>query len=238
MKNLEEAIILAGGFGTRLQSAVPDLQKCMAPVAGRPFLAYIIDSLIEKGVTKIIFSLGYKYEYIVDFVEKNYPLISKHYSIETSPLGTGGALKKSLSLATSENIFVFNGDTYFDVDIQSLFQYHLSNNSICTLALKEMIDFDRYGTVETDDSFRIINFTEKKYYSKGLINGGVYCISVSDYLKQPTPEKFSFEKDYMEIKCKDNSFYGYQDNGFFIDIGIPSDYHSIHQNALFFKSTN
>ena len=221
---IREAIILAGGLGTRLRSAVPDLPKCMAPVAGRPFLSYVIDQLRMQGVEQFIFSLGYKAEAIQNYLNDNYPTLCYSVVVEDEPLGTGGAIHLAMQKVTGNNVLIANGDTLFRIQLNTLHKTHISQQAECTLALKPMTEFDRYGVVEINDSGRIISFREKQFYEDGLINGGVYLLNKSAFLENKFPEKFSFEKDYLEKGFKQKSFYGSVQNGYFIDIGIPEDF--------------
>jgi D-glycero-alpha-D-manno-heptose 1-phosphate guanylyltransferase len=220
----KEAIILAGGLGTRLRSAVPDLPKCMAPVAGKPFLHYVIGYLLKEGVDSIIFSLGYMHEVIEDFVKKNYPRLSVQFSIESEPLGTGGAIKHACGKAAEENVLVLNGDTMFKVNVNKLFHFHQSMHAACTLALKPMNNFDRYGVVEINRENYIQSFKEKQFYAQGLINGGVYALNVNAFLALGLPQKFSFEKDYLEKYYTTEKMTGLIQDEYFIDIGIPEDF--------------
>jgi len=219
-----EAIILAGGLGTRLRSAVPDLPKCMAPVNGKPFIGYVIDYFLKQGVRKFILSLGYKSEAIIGFIESVYPELQVQFAIEDEPLGTGGAIKLSCTKATEKNVFVTNGDTMFDVNLGELLEKHNSSNSNCTLSLKPMKDFDRYGVVELNNDDTISSFKEKQYYEKGLINGGLYMLDVARFLAETLPQKFSFEKEYLESLFLERKMCGLVQDGYFIDIGIPQDY--------------
>ncbi|HWJ29139.1 MAG TPA: sugar phosphate nucleotidyltransferase [Flavisolibacter sp.] len=221
---IREAIILAGGLGTRLRSAVPDLPKCMAPVAGRPFLSYVIDQLRMQGVEQFIFSLGYKAEAIQNYLNDNYPTLCYSVVVEDEPFGTGGAIHLAMQKVTGNNVLIANGDTLFRIQLNTLHKTHISQQAECTLALKPMTEFDRYGVVEINDSGRIISFREKQFYEDGLINGGVYLLNKSAFLENKFPEKFSFEKDYLEKGFKQKSFYGSVQNGYFIDIGIPEDF--------------
>ena len=235
MNNLEiagigEAIILAGGLGTRLRSAVPDLPKCMAPVNGKPFIGYVIDSFINQGVVKFILSLGYKSEAIIDYINADYPNLQVQFVIEEEPLGTGGAIKFSCTKATEENVFVTNGDTLFDVNLSEILEKHIATISNCTLSLKPMQDFDRYGVVELNPDETISSFKEKQYYKNGLINGGVYVLNVASFLDESLPVKFSFEKEYMEALFLKRKMIGIVQDGYFIDIGIPQDYLKAQQD--------
>ena len=222
MKAIKEAIILAGGLGTRLRDTVPDVPKCMAPVAGRPFLFYVINYLRLQGVEEIIFSLGYKHELITDYLAEQFPSLRYKCSIEAQPLGTGGAIALACKQATEKNVLIANGDTLFDVDITELAAMHSRNNAECTLALKPMKNFERYGVVETNATGVITRFMEKKSYAEGDINGGVYLLDRELFLSEPWPEIFSFEKDYLEKK--QSGLFGIRQDGYFIDIGIPEDY--------------
>jgi D-glycero-alpha-D-manno-heptose 1-phosphate guanylyltransferase len=218
------AIILAGGLGTRLRSVVADIPKCMAPVAGKPFLHYVIEYLLSQGIDQFIFSVGYKSQMIIAYVNEQYPTIHAQFSVEEEPLGTGGAIKRACSLVNEENVLVLNGDTIFKADINTLLSFHLKSGSDCTLTLKPMQHFDRYGVVELNDDATISNFKEKQYYSSGLINGGVYVLKVPVFLQEPLPEKFSFEKDYLEAFVNKRKMHGIVQREYFIDIGIPEDY--------------
>jgi D-glycero-alpha-D-manno-heptose 1-phosphate guanylyltransferase len=217
-------IILAGGLGTRLRDTVPDLPKCMAPVAGRPFLSYVIDYLRMQGVQHFIFSLGYKWDVIENYLLERYPTLDFTVALENEPLGTGGAIHLAIQKTRGKNVVIANGDTLFKVDLQKLSSFHNERDAECTLALKPMQNFDRYGVVETGENGQIISFKEKQFYTSGLINGGLYLLNKEKFLQHSFEEKFSFEKDYLEKYCTEGKFFGSVQQGYFIDIGIPEDY--------------
>lgn len=225
-----EAIILAGGLGTRLRSVVNDVPKCMAPIDGIPFINFIVSYLKNEGVTKFIFSLGYKHEMITAYLDKTFPALDKHYSIETEQLGTGGAIKKACGFVSGENVLALNGDTMFNIDIPGFLKQHKEKAAECTIALKEMNDFTRYGSVEVNNNDIITAFYEKKYYEKGLINGGIYAIHTASFLNKNLPDIFSFEKDYLEKYILDGKIAGLQKDYYFIDIGIPEDYQKFQKD--------
>lgn len=216
-----EAIILAGGFGTRLSTVVSDVPKPMAPINGRPFLEYLLEDLNEKGINRVILAVGYKKEIIKSHFKEKYKNIDIVYSDEDIPLGTGGAIKKALTLAEDENIFIINGDTFFDINLKEMYQFHKKNSSKLTLAIKEMEKFDRYGSLILEGD-KIIKFEEKKYVDKGYINGGIYLINKK--LLKKEEESFSFEKEILENEKFMIEKYGYKSEGYFIDIGVPEDY--------------
>ncbi|MFL5741161.1 MAG: HAD-IIIA family hydrolase [Flavisolibacter sp.] len=222
MKN--EVIILAGGLGTRLRETVPDLPKCMAPVAGRPFLSHVIDSLRMQGVERFIFSLGYGSDLIESFLQTQYSGLDYQTVTEKEPLGTGGGIKLAMKQAKEKNVLVANGDTLFAIDLKKLQSAHQAHDAECTLALRPMKNYDRYGVVETDAQGKIVSFREKQFYASGLINGGIYLMNRESFLRRSLPEKFSFEKDYLEAFCSEGKFYASVQEEYFIDIGIPEDY--------------
>ncbi|MDH6358713.1 nucleotidyltransferase family protein [Parabacteroides sp. PF5-9] len=217
-----EGIILAGGMGTRLQSVVSDVPKCMASVAGQPFLSYLLNVLQEAGFKHIILSLGYKSEVIEAWLRLNPFDMQISTVVEDHPLGTGGAVKLALTAATQSHVFILNGDTFLAVDYVRMLRFHREKQADATLALRTMTDFDRYGVVEMNDRSEIIAFREKRYCRSGLINGGTYLLNseeLNDY-----PEKFSLEKDYFEKRVAGHGLAGFVTDGYFIDIGIPEDY--------------
>lgn len=221
---ISTAIILAGGLGTRLRSKVPDLPKCMAPVNGNPFLKYVVDELVKQGITHFIFSVGYKREPIIEYLHESFPQLQVQFAVEQEPLGTGGGIRAAAALATEKNVFVLNGDTLFKVNLQQLSDLHYLKKADCTLSLKPMQQFDRYGVVEVNDEHRILQFKEKQFYETGLINGGVYALNVPSFLQEDFKPVFSFEKEYLERFYTKRNFFGFISNAYFIDIGIPADY--------------
>lgn len=234
---IQEAIILAGGLGTRLRSAVPELPKCMAPVGGQPFIRYVTDYFRKAGIRHFIFALGYKNSYFDKFFAESFPSGSAgldghgagaysagsySVSLEQEPLGTGGAIRQACTMAKTGTVLILNGDTFFRIGLEALSSFHAEKDADCSLCLKPMQDFDRFGVVELDEEQRISSFREKQHYSSGLINGGVYALNTQRFLGENLPEKFSFEKDYLEKG--DRSLYGLVQDTYFIDIGIPEDY--------------
>jgi len=217
-----EAIILAGGMGTRLQPVVADLPKCMAPVAGKPFLYYLLNTLETAGFQHIIFALGYKYEAIEKWLANYKTSLPLTSVVEDIPLGTGGAVKMALSHATQTSVFVFNGDSYLQLDYRAMLDSHIEKKALATIALKKMFRFDRYGKVELNNDSQIIHFGEKQYCETGFINGGVYVIDRNSLEK--LPDKFSLEKDFFEPQAGIGNLAGFPTQGYFIDIGIPEDY--------------
>jgi D-glycero-alpha-D-manno-heptose 1-phosphate guanylyltransferase len=221
---IKEAIILAGGLGTRLKEVVPDLPKSMALVAGLPFLTYVIRHLLSQGIERFIFSLGYKHELIEGFLSNHYAYLDYQTIVEQQPLGTGGAIRFALSTSVHRDVLVVNGDTLYKIDVEALAELHIERQADCTLALKPMENFDRYGMVEIDGDMRIKRFAEKKAVAKGYINGGAYLLNKVSFLKKTFPAAFSFEKDFLSKQVETQLFYGLVQDKYFVDIGIPEDF--------------
>ncbi len=222
----KDCIILAGGLGTRLQSVVSDRPKCMALINGKPFLYYICQQLMKFHFCKIIFSVGYKKEMIIDYITSHRKefKFAFDFAEESEPLGTGGAILNALSYSDTEDFFVINGDTFFDVNFDALLNFQRTQMADCTIVLKPIKNADRYGLVKMNEQSQIIAFEEKKSGASGLINGGVYCIYRNSFLNIPFEKKFSFEKDYLEKFINERDLYGFVQDKYFIDIGIPDDY--------------
>ncbi len=219
-----ECIILAGGLGTRLRGVIGDQPKCMAPVQGKPFLEHMFGYLEAEGCTRLILSLGHRHETITDWLKTQNRPFEITYVIEEEPLGTGGGIRLALQQSTALNVIVLNGDTMFRISLSGLLDHHNRHEAETTLALKTMYQFERYGVVHFNEQYTITDFEEKKYYETGLINGGIYCINRMKFLARAFPDKFSFEKDYLERYVDDGLFSGYVNDAYFIDIGIPEDY--------------
>jgi D-glycero-alpha-D-manno-heptose 1-phosphate guanylyltransferase len=223
---LKEAIILAGGFGTRLQSVVNDVPKPMAPINHEPFLNYVFDYLKYYKIEHVVLSTGYLADKIVEYYKTEYKGIKISYAKEETPLGTGGGIRLAMSKCKTNDVLVLNGDSFFDVDINTHYKNHISKQADCTLALRKVDDAARYGTIVLGSENIIETFKEKDNIAQaGLINGGVYILNREIYLNN-TEEvvPFSIEKDFYEKKIKELRIFGFEYDGYFIDIGIPEDY--------------
>lgn len=177
------------------------------------------------------------HEIIEEYLKENYPQLNYKISLEEEPLGTGGAIRLACTKASETNVIVCNGDTLYKVDGGLLSKFHEEKNAACTLSLKPMRHFDRYGVVELNADHSVRSFKEKQFYESGLINGGVYALNVAQFLKENLPEKFSFEKNYLEknidlAEPKNPKLYGLIQDEYFIDIGIPEDFERAQRELI------
>ncbi len=213
-----EAIVLAGGFGTRLKSLVQDVPKPMAPVNGIPFLTFVLDELEKFHFTKVVLAVGYKFEIIMNYFGNKYKNMSVEYAIENEPLGTGGAIVQAMNHITLDHFFVINGDTLFKVDFNKMIL-----DEPLVIASKYLSNNIRYGQMKVESNY-ITAFQEKGVSSSGYINGGIYYISKKIIDNMSLPKKFSFEKEFLEVRVKNNPIRTVIFDEYFIDMGIPEDY--------------
>lgn len=219
---MSEAVILAGGFGTRLRDTVPDVPKSMAPIAGKPFIDLLLTMLSHKGFERIIMSVGHKAREIVNHLGNRFAGMELTYEIEPSPLGTGGAVRRALASCEGDHAFVFNGDTFLDLEVsdaEALWQEKLAP----IIVALHVPDATRYGCMNVEDG-QILGFMEKKEQSGGLINAGSYIFPTNVLDHFPEGHPFSLEKDYLSKAVGQKEFLAFVSKGYFIDIGIPEDY--------------
>ncbi len=217
-----EAIILAGGLGTRLKKVVPDLPKPMAPVAGRPFLEILLSMLASKGFTRVILSLGFMSEKISLHFGDSYLGMDLIYEVEGQPLGTGGAIRAALAQCEEDHAFIFNGDTYLELEVDELEKlWQESHNPV--IVVREVPDTTRFGRVEISDG-RVIVFLEKGESGLGLINAGCYVLPKYALDEFPLGQPFSIETEFFIKNLQHIRFDGFITQGRFIDIGVPVDY--------------
>lgn len=224
-----EAIVLAGGFGTRLASVISDIPKPMALVAGRPFLTYVLDYLKREGVTHIVLAVCHKKECIMNYFGSIYQGIQIDYSVEEIPLGTGGAIKQAMNLCKEERVFVLNGDSFLSAKLQSLREYSVKQDCLISIVLKPLSNFSRYGTVEVEANGIVCSFREKQPCEVGLINAGIYDIRRDTFQKFPL--RFGMEQDCFPVLLEQRQLGSIICGEYFIDIGIPEDYERIQAES-------
>lgn len=218
-----EAIVLAGGFGTRLRGVVDDVPKPMAPVSGRPFLAFLLDQLVGAGFKNVIFAAGYRHQAIRSYFGEEYRGLRLLYSVEREPLGTGGAIRLACGQASLLNIFVLNGDTYIELDFSAMLRTHVSRGAQLTMAVCQVPDAARYGTLSVSDGV-VESFREKGPSGPGWINGGAYVLAPKLRDRLPPRRAFSFEHDVLMPEVQSLRPIAFPAQGLFVDIGVPEDY--------------
>lgn len=217
-----EAIILAGGLGTRLATRLDGIPKPMAPVAGRPFLEILLEQLQRAGCTRALLSVGHLRQVIQNHFGTGFHGMDVEYVIEEAPLGTGGAIRKALPLASEGSILVLNGDTFLHADYADLLRFHAAEGRPLTLAVSHQPDIARYGGVLMEGR-RLTGFAEKGRSGPGWINAGVYALDKHLAWPLDLPPKFSFEKDFLTPELSRLAPAAYPVDGFFLDIGVPED---------------
>lgn len=217
-----EAIVLAGGFGTRLRAVVPDLPKPMAPVAGRPFLEILLTTLAAKGFTRVILSLGFMAEKVVSHFGREFRGMELVYEIETTPLNTGGAVRAAIGHCSSDHVYVFNGDTYLDLEVAELERQWQATKEV-QIVVRAVEDTARFGRVDLVQS-HIVAFREKGVAGPGLINAGCYVLPAVALDAFPLGQPFSLETEFLVPAVQTTSVGGFVTQGLFIDIGVPEDY--------------
>jgi len=213
-----EAIILVGGFGTRLADVIKDVPKPMAPIRGVPFLTFILKHLKKYGYKRVILAIGYLGNQIIDHYGENFEGIEIAYSIESKPLGTGGSIIQALKFTSGEYVLVLNGDTFFDVNL-----IDLKRPKDILIIAKYLKDTSRYGRLEIKDN-KVVGYHKPNEKTSGFINGGIYYLSRSVFDNFELPLVFSFENDFLFNYCDRLDVEYLLSDGYFIDIGIPSDY--------------
>ncbi len=225
---VESAIILAGGLGMRLRDVVSHLPKPMAPVNGRPFLEYQIDYWIGQGIRRFVLSVGYRREVIMENFGDDYRGARIEYAIEETPLGTGGGLLRAINkLGDRRPFLLLNGDTFFEVDLQELTDFHVKCRSDWTLSLFRTREATRYMGVQVNDDGRIVSLRSENTQAEKMVNGGVYLVA-PDILRSSTrwaTGKVSVEDDILPTLLADGArLFAHVCNRRFIDIGVPDDY--------------
>ena len=223
------AIILAGGLGTRLRTTVPDLPKPMAPIAGRPFLEYLLDYWIKQGIDRFVLSVGYRHEIIIEYFGNNYKGATLDYVIESKPLGTGGGfLLAAEKIGQEEPFLLFNGDTYFAVNLDEFEEFATVNNADWCFSLFGAKEDGRYMGMGVSSQGQITSLQTGATFPGRLANGGVYLIQPKVLSGIPfiVGDKVSLEDDIFPALIKRGKhLFGCACSGAFIDIGVPNDYH-------------
>lgn len=219
------ALILAGGLGTRLRSAVAGTQKVLAPVQRRPFLARLLDQLSAAGLRRVVLLTGHQAEDVEKTFGEHYGSLRIEYSREATPLGTAGAVRHALKLVTKPTFLLVNGDTYCNVDLQAFFEFHRGRRADASIAIARVADAGRYGQVRFDAEDRLTSFEEKNPAAgAGWINTGIYLIERDLFRSVPKDQPQSLERDWLPRWTTSKTVVGFRCTGPFLDIGTPESY--------------
>jgi len=216
------AIVLCGGLGTRLRELTRETPKPLLEVAGQPFLHYVLARLAATGVVDVTLATSFHWEKIADVYGHSWRGLRIRYSVESEPLGTGGAIQQAMRESQAVEALVLNGDTLFKMDLGALTDFHCRRNSQVTVAVRRVPDVSRYGAVDVNPDGRIVQFREKRRQGEGLINAGVYIVR-SDAFDGIEVSRFSFEQEVLATGLGRLDLFAMETTGYFIDIGIPED---------------
>jgi NDP-sugar pyrophosphorylase family protein len=232
--------ILAGGLGTRLRSVVSDRPKVLASVRGKPFLAYLLDQLLEAGVSRVVLLTGYRGEQIEETFGDQYGDLALAYSHEPEPLGTAGALRFALAqlfpssatgaASAGDGVIVLNGDSYCDADFAQFRAFHERERGDASLVLAQVPDTSRFGKVDVSPSHRLQRFVEKQEAGgAGWINAGIYRLN-RDLIEQiPAGRAVSIEREMFPDWLRSRRLLGFESEGCFLDIGTPETYRAAEE---------
>ena len=218
---IKEAIILAGGKGTRLRSVIKNIPKPMATISGKPFLEILIELFENKGIEHFIISVGYLSDHIIDYFKQKKLNVKITFSVEKEPLGTGGAIRLAMNKIKGDYALILNGDSYFNVELNALNLMQDVKKPI--IFCRYANDVSRYGKVIVNGN-KIEKFAEKNSNGPGIINGGVYILPKKMFENYPLHTNFSIESELSKNLTKNNYARAIVSDGYFIDIGIPEDY--------------
>lgn len=227
----DTAIILAGGLGTRLRGVVGDLPKPLAPVQGRPFIAWQLDLLAAQGIKTVVLATGYRAELFREVLGEDWQGVRLAHAPEPEPLGTGGAIAHAAAHAPAHDALVLNGDTYMRIDVADFASRMQQMRAWAGLSLVQVPDTARYGAVALREG-RVTAMSEKGAQGSGLINGGWYWLSAAALGSMDTARVYSFERDVLPGWVVQHPLYGYAKTSNFIDIGVPEDYEAIQSWML------
>ena len=229
-----EAIILAGGLGSRLRSVVHDRPKVLASIGEKPFLDLLLENLEKfQQISKIVLALGHFSDQIIYYYQNKKFTFPIEYSVETSPLGTGGAARLALDKTKQEEILILNGDSFIEFNLQNFLDFHQHKKGRGSILLTRVEDVSTFGSVVLNENQKLIAFEEKGKEGPGLINAGIYLLKKSSLLKWPLGKVLSIEKDILpKLITEAPGLYGLHTQTRFIDIGTPSSYQAAQD---FFK---
>ncbi len=228
-----DVMVLCGGLGTRLRSALGETPKVLAPVEGQPFLELLLRKVAQFGFKRFVLCTGYKADEVEKYFRSRDLEFSVLFSRESEPLGTGGAIKQALPKIRGQEFVILNGDSFPTGDIAGLVHFHHQKKAAGTIMVSPVEDTRDYGSIQLNSDACINAFVEKaapaldvSAASSGLpgyVNAGVYCFSQQLAARFPQADKFSLEKDFFPLMVG-QGLYGFVVTEKFLDIGTPDRY--------------
>ncbi|MGE3809543.1 MAG: nucleotidyltransferase family protein [Gemmataceae bacterium] len=222
--------ILAGGLGTRLRSALPDTPKVLAPVLSKPFLAHLLDLFEAAGFFDVVLLTGYRADLVHEAFGNRYGAVRLRYSVETAPLGTGGALRQAAPLFQTEHVLLVNGDSCCPADLAAFLEFHEERQADASLLLASVADAGRFGLVEVDQQARVRAFHEKTGQARpGLVNAGLYFLRRDLLADIPTERAVSLEREVLPGWLASQKVFGSITTAPLLDIGTPESYRAAEE---------
>lgn len=219
-----DAVVLAGGLGTRLQSILGDgLPKPLASIRGRPFLDILVDSLVSQGISRIIMCVSHRRELVIEHCRRRSD-VNFVFSEEQEPLGTGGAIRQAATWVQSDPFLAMNGDSFCAVDFRAFRSFHASKGAPLSIVLTSSCGRVDGGTVDLAEDGRVTAFREKAG-TGALISAGIYLVSRRLPATWLMPAPFSIEKSVIPDLAERGQCYGYKVEAELTDIGTPRRYH-------------
>jgi mannose-1-phosphate guanylyltransferase len=223
------AVVLVGGFGTRLRPLTHHRPKQMLPIVNRPMIEHVVGHLADYGVDDVVLSLGYRPDaFSAAYPDGRCAGATLHYAIEPEPLDTAGAIRfAALDAGIDERFVVLNGDVLTDLDIGAFLAFHESRGAEATIALHRVDDPSRYGVVPTDGEGRVTQFVEKPPRGEAptdLINAGTYVFEPAVVDRIPAGRRVSVERETFPALVADRSLFALDDGCYWIDTGTPCEY--------------
>jgi NDP-sugar pyrophosphorylase family protein len=220
-----DVFVIAGGLGTRIGSVLGDTPKLLAPIAGRPYLAHLLDWLRRFGARRVVLGLGHRAQAVVDFLERtrtDHRDLDIVTAIEPRPLGTAGAIRFARPQLRSDPVLIMNGDSFADADLCAFVDRHHRAKAKATLLCVEVDDAGRYGRIAVDDAGRIRGFVEKdpNFHGSSAVSAGVYLFSAALLDEIAAGQAASLEREVFGV-APAGSFDAFAGRFAFIDIGTP-----------------
>lgn len=229
---VKEAIVLAGEPVSPLQHENGEIPKAMVSINGKPFLNYLLSFLRKNGITNVLLAVGYKHEMIRAAFGDSFEGMKITYAVEKEPLDTGGGIKLALENTEADVLFVFSCDTFLDINLAELSQFHFEKKSTCSVALTKLHGSNRAGVIELNEDEKIISFKNKQSVNDSIVNTGVYCINKGVLIHYPVNTPFSFEKNYLENNPKAKNIFGKIFDAYFVDLSVAEDCQKFAMDTL------